>query len=311
MYFVLCVRRCQNPTKKLALHSTKSRTKLISVRRLLNKLFLSIYRGAMAILNLFILTALVSCDATVALNGTSPKVVNSPNATISQHIVGGGDAGPTPYHVSLQKRGHLCGGAIIDQKWILVAAHCLTNGNPNEMTVLAGTNRLSRGGRRFKVSKLIQHPQYDSKRVINDIGLVKIQGSFGWIPKVIEKIGISKSFVNGGQEAIATGWGGMRQNGGPMSDKLQFVRLRVISEDQCKAKLNNIGAGHICTLTKEGEGMCGGDSGGPLASKGNVIGVISFVVGYPPNKGCAAGLPDGFSRVSHYYDWIKETFRRE
>lgn len=48
------------------------------------------------------------------------------NATIIKHVVGGSDAGPTPYQVSLQKyRGHFCGGAIIDDRWIITAAHCL------------------------------------------------------------------------------------------------------------------------------------------------------------------------------------------
>ncbi|XP_055531493.1 chymotrypsin-2-like [Wyeomyia smithii] len=232
------------------------------------------------------------------------------NSTISKHIVGGGDAGSTPYQVSLQKRGHFCGGAIIDRRWVLTAAHCLSNVRPRDVLVVVGSTRLSSGGFPFLVSKLFPHPEYDASRVTNDIGLVKIRGIFLWIPSVVEKIGLSEKFVNANQEAIVTGWGGTRQSGGPVSDKLQFVQLQVIGQEQCRAKLEMIGDGHICTFTQEGQGICQGDSGSPLVKDGNVIGIASFGLGFPPEYSCAAGFPDAFTRVSHYYTWIRDTIDR-
>jgi Trypsin len=47
-------------------------------------------------------------------------------------------------------------------------------------------------------------------------------------------------------------------------------------------------------------GICFGDSGGPAVIGDTLYGVASFVRG-----GCAAGLPDGYARVSSYYGWIE------
>ncbi|XP_055533039.1 chymotrypsin-1-like [Wyeomyia smithii] len=252
-------------------------------------------------------TIIVMCALCSAASSSSADG-DRRNATLVKHVVGGGKAGPTPYQVSLQKSGHFCGGAIIDDQWIVTAAHCLMNSKARDMTALAGTLQLKKGGTRYRVEKLFPHPSYDRVKSINDIGLVKIAKKFQWEPTLVEKIGFSDKFVRGGREAILTGWGGTSQYYSAPATELQAAVVRVISESQCQSILNNIGSGHICTFTKFGQGACGGDSGGPLVSEGEVIGVVSF--GIATNlASCAAGYPDGFARVSHYYDWIKKTIK--
>lgn len=55
----------------------------------------------------------------------------------------------------------------------------------------------------------------------------------------------------------------------------------------------------LCTLQQKGEGICTGDSGGPLIYNGVLIGVASFTIGQ-----CAGGYPDGWARVSSFITWI-------
>lgn len=58
--------------------------------------------------------------------------------------------------------------------------------------------------------------------------------------------------------------------------------------------------GTLCTSARNGLGACLGDSGSPLASNGQLIGLVSW--GDP----CAIGLPDAFTRISPFWKWIRE-----
>ena len=94
-------------------------------------------------------------------------------------ILGGHGAypGQFPYHVSIQKRlygnanfSHICGGSIIDEKWILTAAHCLlatgfTPSNKHTIKVKAGRFDISKdyedGEQVAKIHKIFQHDSFD------------------------------------------------------------------------------------------------------------------------------------------------------
>ena len=60
----------------------------------------------------------------------------------------------------------------------------------------------------------------------------------------------------------------------------------------------------ICTF-EPGKGMCQGDSGGPLVvrnqnGKYTLIGIVSFNY-----LGCATGIPDVYTKVSLFDEWIE------
>ncbi|XP_053676933.1 chymotrypsin-2-like [Anopheles nili] len=221
-------------------------------------------------------------------------------------VVGGEVAanGSAPYQVSLQipAWGHNCGGSLLNKRWVLTAAHCLVGNEPSGLVVLVGTNSLKEGGQFYKVDKLFYHSRYNSPQFHNDIGLVRLEKPVEF-SNLVQSIEYSEKAVPVNATVRLTGWG-RTSAGGSVPTMLQSLNVVTLSNEECKAKSGNpenVDVGHVCTLTKAGEGACNGDSGGPLVYEGKLVGVVNF--GVP----CGLGYPDGFARVSYYHDWVRTT----
>jgi len=90
----------------------------------------------------------------------------------------------------------------------------------------------------------------------------------------------------------------------------------VLSNQQCKATgmpASKIHDDHICARGDfENQGVCKGDSGGPLMTKGSgqsyeLIGVSSWVAGSPGTNCGSRTYPSVFARITDMQDWITET----
>ncbi|XP_031637916.1 chymotrypsin-1-like [Contarinia nasturtii] len=226
-----------------------------------------------------------------------------PNVNVGYHdpfIVGGENArdGQAPYQCSIQKNGrHFCGCAIINEQWILTAAHCIVSGMWNYATVLVGTNDLKSGGVRYEVQEHIVHEEYQSpSRYAHDIGLVRVEKMK--FTKKVQPIKYTSNYVESGAALKIFGWG-MLGESSSYPEVLQTINTTALSQDECKKNVNIIHDSHLCTFTKKGEGACFGDSGGSLVLGDELVGLVNF--GIP----CAVGYPDGFARISYFYDWIE------
>lgn len=224
-------------------------------------------------------------------------------------IVGGADARPGQllYVASLQtyEHGHICGAAIISERWVLSAASCLVFHWPGSFTVRTGTQVYNSGGVQHQTSALIRHPQFDYNSRHNDIALIQ---TATWIYQnaYTAYATVTDRHVGTDFYAIIAGWG-LTYDGGVRSLQLKYLQTPIITNENCRQRLlfNNyaslVQTTNICTLLQYGQGMCRADSGSPLAIGNEIVGIASFGVS------CATGVPDVYTRVSSYKYWIDAT----
>ena len=248
------------------------------------------------------------------------------NAFSQDRIVGGVDASISdyPWQVALTSPfGYgFCGGSIINDSWVLTAAHCVSGESSSSLYIRAGASgTYAEGGDSYSVSQIISHPNYFGNS--NDIALVQINGQFNFGTNVqaidlISEEEITFGAQDAGVTATTTGWGAL-YSGGPSPNILQTVDLPIVANNvACGSSSDSNGnSGYyscseldesmICAgvLGVGGQDACQGDSGGPLVVRNSadngwlLIGATSW--GY----GCADGnYPGVWAKVSHFLTWI-------
>lgn len=135
-----------------------------------------------------------------------------PPDVASQRIVGGEDAavGGFPYQCSLQVYAwkHICGCAILSNKWILTAAHCVRGRAPASLDILVGTNDLKNGGTYYRVDEFYAHENHNEPMYANDIAVIRVKETIEFNDRV-QPIEPSSEEVPNNAEVILTGWGSL------------------------------------------------------------------------------------------------------
>ena len=250
-------------------------------------------------------------------SGKSPKALRP--STSRGKVVGGipAPAGLLPFQVSLFRifDGHFCGGSLIDQRWVLTAAHCIMwMEEPTGFRVIGGTNHLMSGGQIFDVEEVVVHPQYDEETSANDIALVRLAPQElrgGRNLRVISPFATPPTARQVGATAVVSGFGAT-EDGGDASAELLMAEVPLVDNATCNAPESYNGEildSMICAGSEERD-SCQGDSGGPLVvgdpQRGfGLIGVVSF------GDGCAKPMKYGvYTRVASYADWIRSVMQR-
>ncbi|KAH8342311.1 hypothetical protein KR059_001218 [Drosophila kikkawai] len=231
--------------------------------------------------------------------------------SIEGRIINGKDAvaNQFPYQVGLSflgsKGSWWCGGSIIDNSWVLTAAHC-TSGASYVTIYYGATIRTSpQFTHTVSSSNWIQHANYISLTVRNDISLIKTPAvTFSAAVNKIALPAIASSYSTFvGQTAVASGWGMTSDQETSVTKHLQYADLTVIPNSDCQKTFGSlvVTSKVICVDTTNAISTCQGDSGGPLALDGILIGITSFGA----EDGCEIGAPAAFTRVTSYLDWIQ------
>ncbi|KYO37514.1 anionic trypsin-2-like [Alligator mississippiensis] len=209
-------------------------------------------------------------------------------------IVGGYTCpkGSVPYQVSLNAGYHFCGGSLINQQWVLSAAHCYKS----RIEVRLGEyniNELDNTEEYIASAKVIRHPNYNPRTIDNDIMLIKLK-----TPAVLTKnvgiVPLPTSCVLPGTECLISGWGNTLSNGYNLPDLLQCLKVPVLTQAECEdAYPGQITDNMMCVgLLEGGKDSCQGDSGGPVVCNGELQGIVSWGIG------CAMpGYPGVYTRA--------------
>jgi len=224
-------------------------------------------------------------------------------------IVNGFDAfiGQFPWLANLGyqlgNRGEIdfkCGGALIGRRYVLTAAHCVTQlpGSFKLASVRLGEHQLSTdidcddGGQscndppqNFEAEEIIFHPDYNKpNQYQNDIALIRLNREAVYSDYVrpiclpfedaideayiAEDSSISDSTKKLNQTYVA-GWGATEQRGRNPADILQFLNVTVFDGQKCKEVYENRGGkidpdSQLCAGGEKGRDSCVGDSGSAL-----------------------------------------------
>jgi secreted trypsin-like serine protease len=100
----------------------------------------------------------------------------------SSRVVAGTDAslGEWPWQawIHIKETGFTCGGSLIAPRWILTAAHCILENEPDMYHVILGDvnrNKTESSEQVFGVDQIIVHSDYEKPVAINnDVALLKL-----------------------------------------------------------------------------------------------------------------------------------------
>ncbi|KAL5281073.1 hypothetical protein ACFFRR_004846 [Megaselia abdita] len=235
-------------------------------------------------------------------------------------IIGGEEVyyGQYPWQVLLKKEHYgdvLCGGSIINPKWVLTAAHC-THKLINGVFVIYGT--VNKDDHSFSQTvpqkNIIVHRKFEPDVLRNDVSLIKLETPIVFSDFISPiKLNFDDNRVLLKKLAVVIGFGVMSDENLEFSEHLMKTTMNVVENSICENvyntdKLTYVTEATICAKPPPGKNnnICSGDSGGPLfiddQGKWLQIGINSFVA----KEACTEGNPSGFVRISKFKDFIIE-----
>lgn len=243
------------------------------------------------------------------------STINELQIDINKKAVIGGntiDIKHAPYQVAIFINGEFNGGGvIINNEWILTAAHVIHAYNQyyqqyfrypnNAITVRLGNSNRNLGTV-YTISESHVHPGFSlipSYPQPNDIALIRLSSliSFNENQQPIT-YSSTTNHLNVGDQVTVSGWGGtVCDYTNPNSS---------ISLKSALLSVNNLNDPLNIGINSYSQSAFKGDSGGPLVR--NVAGIGKILVGLVSTGKCEYG-EQNYTRISEHADWIRDVSR--
>ncbi len=264
----------------------------------------------------FPVTSLASTEVSLYEQDISATIVGGETTTLNQL--------PFFARLILHKTGenqfaNICGGSIVNDRFILTAAHCVqsdtfTDGwTTDDLRVLVKNPTMDDVyATEFKdVSQIIIHPDYDENDLwVNDIALLELSYP---ITDNVQSITLPQDFGDYSDAAVYQifGLGKTSISDEYVATYLRWAEVKPLPDSECANMVSGYHSQETLCATgfedREYSAICLGDSGGPLTyvdEEGmyQQIGVVS----YGSSDCVSAEIPSVFSEVLNYTSWIEE-----
>ncbi|KAB0805516.1 hypothetical protein PPYR_02486 [Photinus pyralis] len=242
----------------------------------------------------------------------------SSDRMLSKRIIGGDEAkfAQFPWQAHLKISTYQCGGALVSQRFVATAAHCVARASPKDIIVYLGELDTQNTGRvfeeapseRHEVKKKILHPFFKFRSTQPDrydLALLELKRNAGYNFHIMPICLPEPDVDLRGKTAIVAGWGKTKPSTDPTGTNiLQSAQVPILDIKECMSwhKIKEITVelydDMLCAGHKDGRrDACLGDSGGPLIvltyGRWTLVGIISagFGCGEPHQPGIYHSVP--------------------
>uniref|UniRef100_A0A0A1WDM9 Serine protease D n=1 Tax=Echis coloratus TaxID=64175 RepID=A0A0A1WDM9_ECHCO len=226
----------------------------------------------------------------------------------SELIIGGAECNINDHRFlvalyNYRTRAFLCGGTLINQEWVLSAAHC--NRKSLQIKIGMHSKTAPNDDLQTRVPKETYFclPNKNYTMWDKDIMLIKLNRPVNNSTH-IAPISLPSNRPSLGSVCRIMGWGSIIATNETYPDVPHCTNINLLHYSVCRAAYPwlPVNSRTFCAgVLQGGKDTCKGDSGGPLICNGQFQGILSW--GWTP---CAQLLePALYTKVFDYSDWIQ------